>query len=152
MSGIVYAIEKLQQWRRDAEPFLHDHWREMSPNPNVQLDPDWAMYDRLETVGGLVIYTARIDGELIGYAFFMGGRSHPHYKTMKWMINDNIRINPDYRRKGIGTGLLDFAEEDLKRRGVDYIQIHAKTKHPELAKMLESRKYISDEQIYTRRL
>ena len=152
MSDVVYATEPLHQWRRDADPLLYDHWQELSSYPDVPLDPDWSWYDQMEAKQGLVIYTARLDGDLVGYALFVGRNPHPHYKSAFWAMNDIIRISPDHRRKGIGRGLLDYAEADLKRRGVNFIQIRTKQKHPELAMMLEARGYEPDEVNYSRRL
>jgi GNAT superfamily N-acetyltransferase len=152
MSDVVYAIEPLNQWRRDADHLLHGHWQELSSYPDVLPEPDWSWYDRMEADGGLVIYTARIDGELVGYMSFIGMKPHPHYKSIRWAFNDILRISPDHRRRGIGRGLFDYAEADLKRRGVDYAQIRTKTGHPELARMLEARGYTADEVDYLRRL
>ena len=144
MSDVVYAIEKLHQFRRDAEHLLTEHYEELTSFPEVKLDPDWELYSKLETEDRFIIYTARIKGEIVGYAWFLCIKSHLHYKSLSWAGNDIIRINPEYRGQGVATGLFDFFEDDLKRRGYQLIACRSKTSFPQLGKMLDERGYVRD--------
>jgi len=144
MSDVVYAIEKLHQFRRDADHLLAEHYQELTSFPEMPLDPNWDLYNQLETEDRLFIYTARIDGEIVGYAWFMCLKAHPHYKSLSWAGNDIIRINPDHRGKGVAKGLFDFFEADLKRRGYKVIAVRSKTSFPQLGKMLDERGYKRD--------
>ena len=152
MSDVVYAIEKLHQWRRDADHMLVEHWKEMSSFPDVPLDPDWAWCEDIEAANKLLIYTARLRGELVGYATFIGLQPHRHYRSLICAFNDLVWVSPDHRGHGIAKGLFNFFENDLKQRGINVIQMRTKTKHPQLAMMLEARGYTSDEAEYVRRL
>jgi len=152
-----YTVETLSTWRPDAEPLLERHKQELATYQDIPLDPDWSWYDRAEQLGNLVIYTARQSNLLVGYALFVVISKHPHYKSIAWATNDILWTHPQVRGGGVGTGLADFFEADLKQRfltlstsGRGIIQARSKTRSPGLAKMLGARGYQSDEQGHTK--
>lgn len=149
---ITYAVEPLAKWRPDAEPMLIDHWRELADFQDIPLDVSWDWYEAAEKLGSLVIYAARDDGRLVGYALFVWRPSHPHYKNHAWAVLDIIWVDPNMRGQGIGTGLADFFEAELKKLGVSVVQMRSKTKSPELGNMLSARGYRQNELAHTKRL
>jgi GNAT superfamily N-acetyltransferase len=85
---------------------------------HIPLDMDWQLYGTMTEVGMCHTFTAR-DGrdKLIGvvmYCVYM----HPHHRTTKLAMCDIIAVNPEYRKLGIATRLIEYAEEMLKSLGV----------------------------------
>lgn len=159
VANYVDAVEPLATWRPDAEPMLVEHWRELATYPEIPLEPHWPWYERADQLGTLRIYTTRYEGALVAYALFVVIPIHPHYASIGWATNDIVWVDPRARGKGIATGLFDFFEADLKewfkkntKSGTGIVQARSKTKSPELAKMLLTRGYRSDEQGHTKRL
>jgi GNAT superfamily N-acetyltransferase len=152
MTEITYATEKIDQWYDDIQPLLKQLYKEVAVNQDIELDPDWGFYRRACSSGLLSVYTARVDRKLVGYVFYFVLKKHHHYSQTSWAVTDIIDVAPEYRRHGIANGLLAFAETDLKKRGVVVIQTNAKTEHPELAMLLESRGYRHTEDGYSKRM
>ena len=65
---ITIQHESLLNVKEDIKPLLEEHWRLVALNQGkIKLNPDWKEYSRLDTAGILKIFTARDDGELVGY-------------------------------------------------------------------------------------
>jgi GNAT superfamily N-acetyltransferase len=99
-------------------------------------------------MGLLRLYSVRKDGELIGYAIYTDQARHPHY-PQRWATSNLIYLKPEYRRGGIGFGLLEFIEDDL----VGYVmQTAVSESHPALGMLLSARGHAKVEAIYSKRL
>lgn len=146
------GIETLAEWRPEAEPLLRLHWRELATYQDIDLDVDWQFYEQAEKLGILVIYAARRNAVLIGYAAFFVRKSHHHYRQVGWAVNDVVWVHPDLRSQGVASLLFGFAEEDLKKRGAAVIYIETKTAHRELGMMLKSRGYSLEREGYSKRV
>ena len=76
-------------------------------------------------MGKFVIYTARDNGELVGYAaFFL--MTHLHYRATTVAQNDVLFLRADKRQGMTGIKLIKFAESQLKIMGADKIGWHVK--------------------------
>jgi GNAT superfamily N-acetyltransferase len=151
MQNIQFAVETYAQVAEDIKPLIERQWRELALFEDVPLDPDWGLYRTLSISGFLIIFTARDEGRLIGYAlYFM--RAHHHYKSTSWAQCDIIWIDPECRRRSIGTQLFDFVEATLRDRGVVVIQHETKSAHPELAHLLHARDYAPIATMFTKKL
>ena len=107
---ITYQQESLVTTKEDARPLLEKHWEEIALNKDtIKLNPDWDAYADLEDAGILKIFTARSDGNLIGY-FVVFVRSHIHYKDNLFAYNDILYLDKDYRKGFTGAKLMKFAE------------------------------------------
>jgi len=132
-------------------PLLLCHFREVAHYQDIELSPDWALYERMEELDGLRIYTARDkDGSLTGYAAFFV-RTNPHYKSSKQANQDVIFIHPE--KRGFGAEFIPWCDEMLRAEGVQVVYQHVKTK-PELdfSPLLERLGYTFIDKIYGRRL
>lgn len=125
----------------DIKPLLAEHHRELALyQDDIPLDPDFDLYEQLDRSGVLRVYTARDNGRLIGYAIFVVRERHGHY-AHRWAVNDILFIVPERRTLGVGSGLFDFFEADLREGGPVVVHIETKAEHPELAFLLQSRGY-----------
>ena len=150
--SITFGIESIDQWYDDIQPLLNRHWSEIAVYKDIPLDPNWEFYRRADSSGILVTYTARDGVELVGYSLYFILPTHHHYKGSAWATSDINWIVPEYRRQGIARGLFDLAESDLRKRGVVVVHTNAKTDHPDLGKLLQSRDYRLVEHGYQKRL
>lgn len=138
---ISYARETYDQCVDEVKELLPTHWREMAlMQDEIPLDPNWEFYEGAFKLGMATIYTARDDGELIGYVIFFIAPRHPHYNH-RWIKDDTIWIHPDHRNAGVGNGLFDFFEADLAKDGPVVIQIETREGHGALPYLLKARGY-----------
>jgi hypothetical protein len=125
-----FAIENLAKVRREIEPLLMEHWNEIALNKDIiKLNPDWREYARLDELNALRIYTARKNGELMGYFVIMVSRSL-HYKDHLFANNDIVFLTKPARKGLTGLKLVKFAMESLKAEGVTKLHINTKTHQP----------------------
>jgi GNAT superfamily N-acetyltransferase len=135
---IEYAKETYDQVIEDIKPLLDEHWEELAAFPDIPLDPNFDFYQVASNRGAIRIYTARKDGELIGYAIYIINLSNPHYMETKWAISDIVLVRKPYRNAKVGTGLYDFIEADLPGF---IIVTNDKIAHPELGALMRARGY-----------
>ena len=123
---ISYQREFLSQVVLEVDHLLNLHYQELTLNKDkVKLNPMWSAYQDLETLERFFVYTAREDGELVGYsAFFVN--HHLHYAELKVAINDVLFLHPDHRKGTTGIKLLKFCEKSLKDLGVNKLCWHCK--------------------------
>ena len=109
-----FALETLEQVRAAGiEQLLERHWQEVAFYKDIPLEPDWELYQVTESIGRLRIFTARIRGELVGYAAFLLNRN-PHYKSSWQASQDVLFVAPEHRNGRIGAHLILFAERRLR--------------------------------------
>ena len=122
---MIYAQETLAQALTEMKPLFAEHWEEIAwRKDKIALAPDYAAYEALETKGVFKLYTARRGGALIGYAcWFVSPLLH--YKTTLCATNDIVYVDPRYRG-GTGMRLVRFSEAELKKLGVQVINLHIK--------------------------
>ena len=151
MSAVEIAREDLASVRAAGiESLLVRHWQEIAHFADIPLDVDWPKYELMEAAGVLRIYTARVAGELVGYAAYMVD-SNAHYKGSLQAIQDVLFLAPEYRRGGIGSALISHADTALAAEGVQATYQHSKVAHP-IDAVLESQGYELIERIWAKRL
>lgn len=143
-----------ENWE-DVQPEIAElcvaHWEEIALDKDIPLSPDWDRYTLLEQAGHLRTYTARVDGELVGYAVFIVSPAL-HYSTSLQAIQDVIFLHPDHRRGRAGMSLVRLSESSLRDEGVQVVFHHAKKDHPALGILLERMGYGVADILYKKRL
>lgn len=135
---------------KEVTPLLQRHWSEIAHFPDIPLEPDFETYFGAEYAGQYKVFTARVNGELVGYAAFFV-RSNPHYKSSKQAVQDVLYIAPEFRKQGLGLKLIDYCDQELKALGVQATYHHTKAKH-DFGPLLAKLNYELVDLIYVRRL
>lgn len=125
-----FALENLAKVRREIEPLLEEHWKEIALNKDkIKLNPDWRAYADLDSINALRIYTARKDGKLMGYFVIIVSKSL-HYRDHLFANNDIIFLTKPARKGLTGVKLIKFALDSLEAEGVTKVHINTKAHQP----------------------
>ena len=142
-----YKQERISSIKGEIQPLIENHWSEIAINQdNIKLNPDWDTYYKLESLKMIKLYTARVDGKLVGY-FTVVVTKGLHYIDHLFAATDVIYIAPEYRKGRAGYGLIKFAEQELKKDSVSVLVINTKD-HAPFDKLLESMDYNLAERLY----
>jgi GNAT superfamily N-acetyltransferase len=148
---IKYQQEFLSGVRGEIEPLLNSHWEEIALNKEkIKLNPDWDAYESFEHQGKLKIFTARDEGQLVGYFVVIVG-TNIHYKDHLFASNDIIYLSPNHRKGFTGIKLIKFAEKCLKNDGVSVLTINTKVHQP-FDKLMDFLKFRKIERVYSKYL
>jgi|TARA_R110000744_G_scaffold152542_1_gene266659 GNAT superfamily N-acetyltransferase len=127
---IKISHECLSNIKEEIKPLLEKHWELVALNQgSIKLNPNWQEYARLDAAGILKIFTARSEGELVGYFVLMTSKSI-HYQDHFFAINDVLFVLPDSRAGATGYKLVKFAENHCKENGVSLLMINTKVHIP----------------------
>jgi GNAT superfamily N-acetyltransferase len=103
---------------------------------------DWQRFDDgLHSIGrSMRRFTAELEGRTVGYAqvFQVPWADNP---DRAW---GNIRVAPEYRRRGIGSRLLDAAVSAAREIGVRALQVQFRAETPEVAGLLARRGFTEE--------
>jgi GNAT superfamily N-acetyltransferase len=146
----TYQRETFDEAYTDALPMLEAHRIEISDN-DVPLDVNVKAYQQSEKLGLLRIYTARNDRGMVGYAAMFIHRGLHNQDNLQ-AAQDIFYVDPEWRGGMVGTRLLKFVEDQLRREGVQIVYQTVKIKHPMLGQLLERSGYTATETVYQRRL
>lgn len=144
-----YAREQIVDVVEEIKPLLEAHYREIAHYPDIALKPDYQRYIGAEGLGTLRIFTARVDGALVGYAVYFVTPAL-HYCDSIQAHQDILFVHPDYRRSTVGLRLIRHADESLGREGVQVIYQHSKAAHS-IGRVLERQGYELVDEIYAKR-
>lgn len=145
----IFHREAIDDVIEEITPLLTAHYKEIAHFQAIPLDPDYGRYARMEAAGVLRIFTARLDGSLIGYAIFAVDRS-AHYHGSLQACQDILYVHP-MNRGGLGLRLIRYCDRALKAEGVDVVRHHVKVAH-NFGRMLEREGYELEDVIYVKRL
>jgi GNAT superfamily N-acetyltransferase len=146
---VVYGLERIEDVLEEIRPLLATHWEEIAHYRDLPLDPDWDKYRATEERGALRIFTARIEGRMVGYLIYIVTPGL-HYRSTLQATQDIYFVVPEHRG-GLGRRLLRFADACLKEEGVQVIYQHVKAAH-NFGPMLERQGYVLIDLIYGKRL
>lgn len=150
MGDAQYQTESIVDLWAELLPLLRDHWDELAPWQDIPLNPDPEFYGAMEAAGMLYVYTVRVDGVLAGYGIYVM-RAHPHSQDSIQAYQDALYVSPEYRRGGIGRGLIEYADQELAKEGVEVVYQHVKKIH-DFGRLLESLGYEYVEKVYAKRI
>jgi GNAT superfamily N-acetyltransferase len=152
MPDIQFARESFVDVIDEALPILEAQAAELNANPDLPLAVDREAYQNVDDAGVLRIFTARIDGALVGYACFHVA-INPHYSTSPpQSVQDVFYVEQSARGAGIGDGLIKYCNSMLAFEGVNIDYQHVKLAHPGLRKLLEANGYTVVEWVMSKRL
>ena len=123
------------------------HYREVFGRGGF--NPDWIKYDQAERAGRFRVYTARVNGQVVGYAgFFL--RQCTHSKATKEAVQDSLYIAPEHRG-GAGSEFIAWCDEDLRKDNVQVVYHHVNVRH-DFGNMLKRQGYELVDYVYAKRL
>ena len=143
-----FALENLARVRREIEPLLEEHWKEIALNKEViKLNPDWEGYARLDNINALRVYTARKNDKLMGYFVVIVSKSL-HYRDHLFANNDIIFLTKAARKGLTGVKLIKFAIDSLTAEGITKLHVNTKAHQPFDA-ILERLNFEEIERVYS---
>ncbi len=142
----VFACERIRDLWTELVPLMAEHHGERGDL--APLDIDFRRYEVLDAQGCLRCYTARVDGELIGYASFVVG-TDTHHRSLLRAFHDALFVRPEHRPGGVALRLIRFTEDALAHDGV--AEIAQKARGP-VGALLERLGYAAQETTYLKTL
>ena len=122
---ITYQRESAVFLWSEILPLLHEHKNEIAFYQDIALDPDVDAYNRCEGMGTLRCYTARLNGELIGYSINFV-RPNMHYMGSLQGVQDVLFVSKPHRHGRVGVALIRYKEEQLRAEQAQVTYEHTK--------------------------
>lgn len=145
----MYQLENFTSIKHEIRPLIEAHYQEIALNKEkIKLNPDWKEYARLDRAGALRCFTARKDGDLIGYFVVIVNKSL-HYQDHLFAYNDVIFLAKGHRKGLTGVKLIKFASECMEAEGVSLMMVNTKV-HQSFDKILERLGYNLIERVYSK--
>lgn len=115
---------------------------------DFDIDPDFEQYEAMHAIGALVLFTMRVEGELVGYVTgtCWRGMHHRHFVVAQ---SDSFYVELPYR--GHVLRLVRAYEKEMVRRGAVALNWLTHTNGP-LFKILVARGYVADETMLEKRV
>jgi len=146
-----YALECLPSVKKDILPLIEEHWELIALNKgSIKLNPDWEQYAALDASGIMKMFTARDNGELVGYFILLVNNSL-HYKDHVFAVCDIIFVTPEARKGATGYKLLKYAENWCVENNVSLLNINTKV-HMPFDSLLEKTGFNLIERLYSKYL
>jgi len=133
----------------ELKPLLEQHYEEIAHYKDIELNPAWDEYLRIDQFGLLRVYTVRNDDNtLIGYSIYFV-KHNLHYSKSLQAVQDILFIEKKHR--GRGARFLMWCDNELKKEGVEVVYHHVKIKH-NFGPLLERLGYTLVDLIYGKKL
>lgn len=150
LRGLTFQRERPHELLDEARSLFEAHYREVAHYQDIPLDINEGAYRQCEEAGLLRCFTARYNGELVGYCVFMV-RPNLRYSTSIQAVQDILFVDQTKRGALFGKRLLEFCEQRLKAEGVQVVYQHAKITST-VGKFFEAVGYTLIDGIYGKRL
>lgn len=146
---MIFARETAANTIDEALPLMRAHWDEVAYDAKP-FDPFVAGYLALDAAGAMRLYTARVDGKLVGYVCFTVAPCMNH-QTEIHAHEAGTYLAPEARKGGAARAFLEHAEAALVAEGVREIHYRVPTRHMTLGKILMRRGFTHDDNEFVRR-
>ncbi len=121
---MIITVEKWADFYPECLPLMREHNAEVGESEErMPFDIDADTCAALETIGALLIVTARKDGKLIGYCGFTLGNSLLS-KNVLCGTQGPFFVTKDERSSGAGLSLYRHAFREMKQLGVKNVYPH----------------------------
>lgn len=118
---ISIGLEGLSDILQEISPLHRSHYKETEETYlDDPYDPDYARLCLLEQQGNYVVFTVRVNKELVGYVQYHVFRDL-HTRQVYTGREDCFYIMPGFRGRGLAPKLLNFAEYGLRHLGCSYV-------------------------------
>lgn len=116
--GIIFAQESFEEWKRDGRRLFDLHAAAVGETPEAITGKNWALAEKLASLGNIQIVTARSNGRMFGYLMTILCPSM-EAENVNSAIHTTFFASPEFR--GLGLKLQRYALESLRERGIDEI-------------------------------
>lgn len=147
--SVEFALEAVADVWDEAQPLIRAHGREVRFFAGLEPDLDRDMMVKLDELGLLRLFTARVAGRLVGYAVVFVNR-HMHYRGQVWAVQDALYVLPEHRGRMV-LRFLAWQDDRLTKLGCSVIVRHS-TVHRDYTRVLEHQGYVPLDHGYARRL
>ena len=147
-TAVKFSSERVAAVWPEIYPLFEKHWNEIAHFKDIPLDPDVELYNSLDDLGIMRVFTARDDGKLIGYSVYFVG-PHIHFRKSIHATQDVFFINKENR--GFGMRFLRWCDDELRRDGVQVV-INAVSQSNDYSPVLRRMGYKESEKMFCRRL
>jgi len=123
--GYEIRAERMADILPELHPLHEAHWQETEGyRHGFSLNPDYLRYQAIERAGGLIQFTARKDGELVGnLRLFMSESLHTQTSLV---TEDTIFLKPEHRGGFLAMAMLRFGEDAVRSLGAQEIRSNSK--------------------------
>lgn len=150
--SVTIQLERAALVKDEIAPVLAENWLEVASSyPKSRLKPDVDLYLHLDTAGIVRIYTARLDGIIIGYAVILL-MAHPHRTEDLVATVDTLFVLRAYRGGGMAGKLLHQVECQLREAGAKSIAMAGRVGELTLARWLGMAGYRAVETVWEKGL
>lgn len=117
--AFTFGIEKMSDLKDEIVPLHRQHWDEVEKDfTSLEMDVAYDKYDAFEQRGQFVLFTVRDAAlTLVGYLMCYVHRSN-HAQGDMMAREDAMFLAKSARGTGAANGMLDYAEDCLKKLGV----------------------------------
>ena len=103
----------------DNFQLVEQHWNEVVTDRR-ELAPHWEFFHEAERTGHLICFCASEGAQIKGYAVFVI-QPDLHSRNILSAHNNAIFLHPDYRKTGTGAKFIKYCDEQLAKRGIDFV-------------------------------
>lgn len=129
-------------------PLAVEHFKEVDPFTDKKQCTDVRNYENASDL--IRIFTARINGQLVGYAAFIVSK-HQHYTDSLQAQQDAIYLSPAARKGPAGIAFMVWCDKALADEGVEIIYQGSSHKR-DIGPVLKRLGYEPIETLYARRV
>lgn len=122
---IQYAIESLEATYEEIIPLAKKQWDELrfAPYEEEEFTPNLDGLFAMESVGSLLVITARSDDELVGYLILLCSELVNHAGVYQ-AAEHAMYVSKDHRRAGVAQAMVRHATVVCKTNGVTYLSFN----------------------------
>lgn len=142
-----FQEEKFSVIFEELKPLIEEHYSEVCDVKEFGLQVNQEFYENIENTGFFKLFTARLNGELVGYSSFFVTKHH-HY-NMFVANQDSVFVSK--KQRGFGHSFIKWCDEQLKESHIDIVYRSTKDGH-NFSTLLEKQDYQLTELVYMKRL
>ena len=119
--NMVFAVEPFANGARSVgfSELIEANYAEMERHKQLRkMSLDRAGYDMMDKAGKMRCYSARVGGELVGYATFFLSRGYRYDVSGAMAFSDLWFLKPAFRSGDAAARMLSFVENDMRKNGV----------------------------------
>ena len=134
----------------EMKPLWTEHFAEVAKYKDIPLDPNIALYEQMDRLGTLIIFTVRQAERLAGYQIFMMS-AHPHFQKSLQAVQDLLFISKAWRLGLAGLQFVKWCDYELAQAGVQIVYQHINSDR-DIGALLHRADYVLHDIVYSKRL